>query len=109
MFPMKVIYPFLFVISFCSALSVNAQHGDGNATPVTFDPLFWGRDLKLTRKQNTEIQEINVDFYNSVYRAVHQEAGQLKLGDMVKKRSDLIWNVFSSRQKFKWRKIFQST
>lgn len=107
---MKVIASFLFVIGFCSVTSINAQSLAGNSINVVFDPLFWERDLKLSRKQYWEIQEINVEFYNSVNQALHQEsAGHPNLKEMVKKRSDLIWGVFSSRQKFKWRKIFETT
>ncbi|HPW63485.1 MAG TPA: hypothetical protein PLJ13_14405 [Cyclobacteriaceae bacterium] len=107
---MKVIASFLLVISFCGVLSVNAQSLAGNSTEVVFDPLFWERDLKLSRKQYGEILEINVEFYNSVNQTLHREsAGHPNLMEMVKKRSDLIWGVFSSRQKFKWRKIFETT
>ena len=74
---------------------------------VIQDPMFWKLDLKLTKKQCDEIENVNSAFYSTLINAMSQNGGDntVKLSSLLQRRSDSIWEILTPRQKSKWQKI----
>lgn len=80
---------------------------------VTFDPLFWKDNLKLTDDQYKAIQRINSTYYESIYRLIDEHPGEIAYlqhatAKLLQDRSERIWNTFRARQKKKWDKLSSS-
>lgn len=96
-----------FVTALFYAVPGWAQQSDASPDFV-FDPLFWRDDLKLSSRQCWEIEQINSEFYTSLIdnsRSTNTGDIRARSRELLKTRSNLIWNVFSNRQKVKWKKI----
>lgn len=106
---MRIHIPFLFIGCLIITAHATAQKKENQKVSVTFDPLFWRSDLKLSKKQYAAIKEINDEFYTSLVKATGHltSPGQSQLisSELIRQRSAMIWNVFSFRQKLKWGKI----
>jgi hypothetical protein len=91
------------------AFSTHAQSVD-RSIKVINDPLFWKSDLKLSKKQINQINNANAGFYQSLLEPINEnESGNKKrLETLLQRRSNDIWNVFSSRQRSKWIRIEQA-
>ena len=91
-----------------TSLTVFSQ-GDDQLRVVN-DPLFWRNDLRLTKKQVTEIENANADFYSTLREAMTDQGSNktVELSSLLLERSNSIWNLLSPRQKAKWLKIEQA-
>jgi hypothetical protein len=89
---------------------VYAQEDNGHDSEFMYDPTFWKEDLRLSKTQYYAISEINSEFYTNLIQTAHQTAATEELAptDLLNQRQELIWDLLSSRQKNKWRKISKS-
>lgn len=99
----KAAFIFLLVSGF--SFTVLAQQ-DANIRVIQ-DPMFWKLDLRLTKKQCAEIENVNAAFYSTLMNAMHQSDGNhdVKLSSLLQQRSNSIWDILTSRQKSKWQRI----
>lgn len=99
---------FLF---FILSISANAQQSETDKNIVIYDPLLWKHQLKLNASQREKIQQINLEFYQSIYKAA-QEGGrdrtslQLKANQYIEQRSHEIWEAFNPNQRRKWKRMW---
>lgn len=108
---MSLKFPFLF----CSLIAVSpiahAQDEQPENELVLYDPLFWKEQLKLDDDQCQKIREINGEFYEKLSEVGqdapgHQEARALA-DETILQRSEGIWETFDSKQRKRWKKIWQ--
>jgi hypothetical protein len=77
---------------------------------VTFDPLFWKENLKLSAEQYDAIQRINREYYERIYLLADEHEGNIaylqhQTAELLQTRSEKIWNTFRPHQKRKWEKL----
>lgn len=100
---------FLF---FILSISVNAQQLiTENKNIVIYDPLLWKHQLKLNANQREKIQQINLEFYQSIYKAAQDDsrdraALQSKANQYIQQRSQEIWEAFNPNQRRKWKRMW---
>src|SRR6188768_2535920 len=76
------------------------QLADQSKGLVIYDPLLWKHELKLNANQREKIQQINLEFYQSIYNAA-KDGGQdratlqLKANQYIEQRSQEIWDAFN--------------
>jgi hypothetical protein len=77
---------------------------------ITYDPILWKKELKLKREQCERISSINASFYQAVLIAgKERKSGKYELEQLMTKRSEELWNLFSARQRRKWQKLQLTT
>jgi hypothetical protein len=97
---------------FICSLSLHAQQAlDGNKDLVIYDPLMWKHQLKLKADQQEKIQQINQEFYQSLYKAAQEDtqdraALQSKANQYIHQRSQEIWDAFNANQRKKWKRMW---
>jgi hypothetical protein len=93
-------------ICFLGSLSVAfGQDTNKKDYKVVYDPIFWKEKLNLKNSQCREIESINTTFYRSVSEAARRSEAKVQYPRLIEERSERIWNVFSSNQKRKWKKL----
>ncbi len=100
----------LFVF-FLLSISVQAQQSvTEKKNLVVYDPLLWKHQLKLNANQREKIQQINQEFYESIYQAARdgrdRSALQVKANQYIKHRSEEIWDAFNPNQRRKWKRMW---
>ena len=99
----------ILITTFFLSFSTHAQRQNTDYEAVLYDPSFWKKELKLKPKQLQKINNINHTFYKSLSEIdlKGRESGKNQVGvsDLVEDRNYHFWNVFTERQKFKWRRI----
>jgi hypothetical protein len=110
---MKLVVVVLVGLMLFKSFESHAQEAKTPETAVVFDPLFWKDELKLTASQYQAIQNINREYYESIYRAADENQGNISLlqhktTQLLQNRSEKIWNTFLPKQKRKWEKLSSS-
>jgi len=103
----KAFITFFFLLVMASGYSQNISAG---YYKITYDPMLWKKELKLKREQCERISSINASFYQAVLTAGRQRnSGKYELEQLITKRSEELWNLFSARQRRKWQKLQLTT
>jgi hypothetical protein len=94
---------FLLTACVCGCLAQTAA----NDVKVVYDPLFWKEKLKLNRNQCEQISHVNTAYYQAIQTAARAKSQKQKIEPykLLHERSEQLWNIFSSKQKQKWRKL----
>jgi hypothetical protein len=92
--------------------SLLAQKINESEQLIQYDPLFWKDQLKLDNDQCIKIREINGEYYKSLFIAYKEEKDDRKalrkLADKsLMQRNQEIWDTFDSRQRKRWKRIWQ--
>jgi hypothetical protein len=89
----------------------HSQSLSSNRFKITYDPTLWRKELKLNREQCERISSINASFYQAVLIAGKERNSMAKyeLEQLMTRRSEELWNLFSARQRRKWQKLQLST
>jgi hypothetical protein len=97
----------LFLLAMVSGYSQDFSSG---GFKITYDPMLWRKELKLKPEQCERISSINASFYQAVLVAgKERNSGKHELEQLVTKRSEELWNIFSNRQRRKWQKLQLTT
>lgn len=102
----------LLPLFFMFSISSNAQQSlTENKSIVIYDPLLWNHELKLNANQREKIQQINLEFYQSIYKAAadgsrDRAALQSKANQYIEQRSQEIWEAFNPNQRRKWKRLW---
>jgi hypothetical protein len=81
---------------------------------IQYDPLFWKDQLKLDQDQCQKIREINGEYYESLFTAYQEEKDnrdalrQLADKSLIQRNQE-IWETFDSRQRKRWKRIWQAS
>jgi hypothetical protein len=108
---MKLIVTLLLGFSLLKSFETRAQENlSGNSEDmIIFDPLFWKDELKLSAGQYNTIQNINREYYQGIFDAIHENEGKEVLQtiatDLLRERSTKIWRTFQPKQKRRWSKL----
>ena len=110
---MKKLTIVLGIILFASG-SLAAQDIKESEKLIQYDPLFWKDQLKLDNEQCIKIREINGEYCKSLFVAYRQEKDDRKalrkLADKsLMQRNQEIWDTFDSRQRKRWKRIWQAS
>ena len=110
---MKKVIIVFGIILFMSG-SVVAQEITESEKLIQYDPLFWKDQLKLDNDQCIKIREINGEYYKSLFIAYKEEKDDRKalrkLADKrLMERNQEIWDTFDSRQRKRWKRIWQAS
>ena len=100
----------LVLMILSSSMQAPAQELQKAGANVTFDPLFWKDNLKLSAEQYDAIQRINREYYERIYQLAEEHEGnvaylQRETAELLQSRSEKIWDTFRPRQKRKWEKL----
>ena len=96
-----------FICLLLGGFSLSALAQQDAKIHVIQDPMFWKLDLRLTKKQCAEIEDVNATFYSTLINAISEDDGgkAMKLSSLLHERSNSIWDILTPRQKTKWQKI----
>jgi hypothetical protein len=101
---MRLRWPALFLLL---VFDLSVGHSQTLNTKVSFDVLFWKRELRLTTIQVQQIRSVNSDFYSALLD-LHPSAGNIDAQNypvLLELWKVAIADVLKTRQKRKWQKI----
>ncbi len=101
----------LFVCFFLSFTVNSQQYSRELKSLVLFDPIPWKNQLNLNVHQCEMIEKINLEFYKSLNKIVHDRVDDrsvmlLKASHCLLQRSDKIRDVFHPAQRRKWGQLW---
>ena len=110
---MRIVVALIFGMSLFQSFEIVAQKSEVHEAKVVFHPLFWKEKLKLSDGQYKEILNINKDYYEELFKAANENAGDIYYlrsvtEDLLQRRSDRIWGTFHNKQKKVWMKLSAS-
>jgi hypothetical protein len=102
---MKYLMTFMVLMGFAAEAQTNQND---SRDVVMYDPLFWKDELSLRNNQSRRIEEINVEFYQSL-RAIKDETSREtksnRLEQGLQERSQKIFQTLMPKQRRKLEKI----